>query len=244
MSGGSPPWPVERSEALARLIGEGKTRNVIARELGVKTAAVVGRAQRMGLPVPPHDPRDRKVHDAWPAERVAELKRLWADGHSASQIVAAFDCGMTRSGVIGKVHRLKLPQRSQDSNNQASRAARAARSPKAPAVKRAPKSIGGGGPYMARRARNRPVPAAASQEPPAMPLISELTALCAHHCRWPIGDPQEPAFGFCGHPRAGEGPYCAGHDREAHQPFGARSPKTPAQLARSLRRFTDPAVAA
>ena len=43
----------------------------------------------------------------WTDERVELLKKLWADGLSASQIAAELG-GITRNAVIGKVHRLGL----------------------------------------------------------------------------------------------------------------------------------------
>ncbi len=46
----------------------------------------------------------------WSEERVAELRRMWAEGWSASQIAKALG-GTTRNAVIGKVHRLGLEQR-------------------------------------------------------------------------------------------------------------------------------------
>ena len=47
---------------------------------------------------------------SWTDERVEQLKKLWADGLSASQIAAQIG-GVTRNAVIGKVHRLKLSGR-------------------------------------------------------------------------------------------------------------------------------------
>ncbi len=46
----------------------------------------------------------------WNDENEAELRRLWKTGKSASQIAAALGWP-TRSAVIGKAHRLKLPGR-------------------------------------------------------------------------------------------------------------------------------------
>ena len=46
----------------------------------------------------------------WTDERVETLKKLWADGLSASQIAAELG-GITRNAVIGKVHRLGLSGR-------------------------------------------------------------------------------------------------------------------------------------
>lgn len=46
----------------------------------------------------------------WTEARVEQLKALWSEGLSCSQIAAAMG-GTTRNAVIGKVHRLKLSQR-------------------------------------------------------------------------------------------------------------------------------------
>src|SRR5512145_522569 len=47
---------------------------------------------------------------AWTDERVELLKKLWAEGLSASQIASRLG-GVTRNAVIGKVHRLGLSGR-------------------------------------------------------------------------------------------------------------------------------------
>ncbi|MEM7731365.1 MAG: GcrA family cell cycle regulator [Pseudomonadota bacterium] len=48
---------------------------------------------------------------SWTEERVETLKKMWAEGQSASQIAKALG-GVTRNAVIGKVHRLGLSNRS------------------------------------------------------------------------------------------------------------------------------------
>src|SRR4051794_16531834 len=47
---------------------------------------------------------------SWNDERVETLKKLWAEGLSASQIATELG-GITRNAVIGKVHRLGLSGR-------------------------------------------------------------------------------------------------------------------------------------
>ena len=47
---------------------------------------------------------------SWTEERVEQLKKLWTEGHSASQIANQLG-GVTRNAVIGKVHRLGLSGR-------------------------------------------------------------------------------------------------------------------------------------
>jgi GcrA cell cycle regulator len=47
---------------------------------------------------------------SWTDERVEMLKKMWAEGQSASQIAKELG-GVTRNAVIGKVHRLGLSNR-------------------------------------------------------------------------------------------------------------------------------------
>ncbi|TCP62374.1 GcrA cell cycle regulator [Rhodovulum bhavnagarense] len=47
---------------------------------------------------------------SWTEERVETLKKMWAEGQSASQIAKELG-GVTRNAVIGKVHRLGLSNR-------------------------------------------------------------------------------------------------------------------------------------
>ena len=64
----------------------------------------------------------------WTDERVELLKKLWADGQSASEIAGELG-GITRNAVIGKVHRLGLSGRAKSPSSAAPRPrkARAAR---------------------------------------------------------------------------------------------------------------------
>lgn len=53
---------------------------------------------------------------------------------------------------------------------------------------------------------------AASEQPQFGPVpLSEITRLHRLHCRWPIGDPANPDFHFCGQRVDGAGVYCAEH---------------------------------
>jgi GcrA cell cycle regulator len=57
---------------------------------------------------------------SWTDERVELLKKLWADGLSASQIAAELG-GITRNAVIGKVHRLGLSGRAKSPSSSSPR---------------------------------------------------------------------------------------------------------------------------
>ncbi len=60
------------------------------------------------LTVPPG-----KAAMSWTDERVETLKRMWAEGQSASAIAKELG-GVTRNAVIGKVHRLGLSNRNDE----------------------------------------------------------------------------------------------------------------------------------
>jgi len=81
---------------------------------------------------------------------------------------------------------------------------------------------------LAILARGSSRPARRPHVPPAEELvipvnerkyIQTLTESC---CRWPIGDPQQPEFHFCGKTKIPGLPYCEVHARRAFQPPQAR----------------------
>src|ERR1700722_7844064 len=67
----------------------------------------------------------------WSEDRVEQLKNLWTEGLSASQIARALG-GVTRNAVIGKVHRLGLAGRASPSRSERPRLPMA---PKIPSVR-------------------------------------------------------------------------------------------------------------
>ncbi|PZR35510.1 GcrA family cell cycle regulator [Caulobacter segnis] len=52
-------------------------------------------------------------------------------------------------------------------------------------------------------------------------LVVDLAVLPRQACRWPIGDPKDAAFAWCGRPApmtpAGRSPYCEGHRLRAYR---------------------------
>ena len=113
---------------------------------------------------------------SWTDERVETLKKMWAEGQSASQIAKELG-GVTRNAVIGKVHRLGLSNRvgpgtpAEDEGTAASATATAAPSPAAPAKPApAPRAVA---PEPAPRpAPTAPAPQPVAAEPTAPPMDS------------------------------------------------------------------------
>jgi len=122
---------------------------------------------------------------SWTDERVETLKRMWAEGQSASQIAKELG-GVTRNAVIGKVHRLGLSNRvgGKDEDEAAPAAA-----PAAPKMEPPP-------------AAARPEPAAPKAEPvrpaaerpaaPAAAPVNNVTPLPVRKAIVPAGQPLPP----------------------------------------------------
>lgn len=53
-------------------------------------------------------------------------------------------------------------------------------------------------------------------------LRTSILNLTDQTCKWPIGDPQDTDFHFCGHKPREASPYCEYHSRLAYQPVTDR----------------------
>jgi GcrA cell cycle regulator len=150
----------------------------------------------------------------WTEERVELLKKLWADGLSASQIAAELG-GITRNAVIGKVHRLGLSGRAKSPSSSVPRQ----RKPRSSGMMRVPRSAIRGNTALAYDYAVEPEP-----ELIEIPLEQRKTLLQLTEatCHWPVGDPGSPDFFFCGGQSNEGSPYCNYHSRVAYQPASER----------------------
>jgi GcrA cell cycle regulator len=161
------------------------------------------------LPTSITSPRALGNGPGWTDTRVERLRKFWADGRSASEIAALLG-EVTRNAVIGKVHRLGLAGRRTTS-----------RQPRRSSPRR-----DSSGRVKLRQAHARFVRPAAPLLPPPPPpvaaLMLTLRQLRADQCHWPIGDPKEDGFGYCGCQKAPGVPYCAHHAAIAYNPAARR----------------------
>ena len=157
----------------------------------------------------------------WNEERVELLKKLWAEGLSASQIASRLG-GVTRNAVIGKVHRLGLSGRATSSRSSNPRPRRA----HVPRQHRAPSLLFGTRGNTALKpeyeAEFDPLPLPVEELVIPLNERASILTLKEAMCHWPIGDPGEPEFHFCGRKSIGGLPYCEHHARMAYQPVQAR----------------------
>lgn len=172
---------------------------------------------------------------AWNDERVELLKKLWSDGLSASQIAGRLG-GVTRNAVIGKVHRLGLSGRATTSRMKSHRPRTRPQNPTAKRLMK-PRFAATGNPALRNLYLGDTEPYTPPAEDVEIPLkerkyIQTLTEAC---CRWPIGDPQQADFHFCGKKKVAGLPYCELHARRAFQP---------PQPRRRDREVSIPAIAA
>jgi GcrA cell cycle regulator len=160
----------------------------------------------------------------WTDERVETLKKLWADGLSASQIAAELG-GITRNAVIGKVHRLGLSGRAKSPSSSAPRPRKARAHSHMLRVSR-PAMRGNTALAHAYELEVEPEPELIDN---IIPLGQRRTLLELNEltCRWPIGDPGTAEFFFCGGLPATGLPYCAYHSRVAYQPANVRRDRRP-----------------
>lgn len=168
----------------------------------------------------------------WTAERIDELTRLWKDGHSASTIGKML--GISKNAVVGKAHRLQLPSRPSPirRGSSTSQPRRRQASLQVPPTKITPIKEAGSDEASAQQAREvRSKVEQAPTEPqigrpaPEKPKVSrsqvtlarrKSAPLGAQNCQWPIGDPSDSDFHFCGEPAAAGKPYCDSHCEKAY----------------------------
>ena len=134
---------------------------------------------------------------SWTYERVEKLKQLWEEGLTASRIAAELG-EVTRNAVIGKAHRLGLSGRM------------------------ASKKSNGGISIIRKKKVN------ISQNQKVIniaPVINEpmnptdFENIKDGLCRWPLGEPEEIDFKFCGRNTQEGFVYCQSHYKQAYQPL-------------------------
>lgn len=144
---------------------------------------------------------------AWTNEMVEGLKKMWKQGLTTNEI--AKNLGVSKNSIVGKVHRLNLTARpspikkkEEESEEQIA------------VVKETPQS------QVETKTVKKISPAPAEAKPAAEKTAGSsaclrLTELDNHSCRWPIGDPRDDNFCFCGKKVRGGQTYCEEHSAMA-----------------------------
>lgn len=168
---------------------------------------------------------------SWTDERIALLKKMWKEGKSAADIAKTLGKGVTRNAVIGKAHRMGLSNRPSPIKKPEAPLSRepVKKEPvrkelpvKAREVKPAPKKLVP--PVVVSGVKNNPLARGEIVEPRKMEKEAippgggvALIDLTERMCKWPIGDPREDDFTFCGRGIRAGTPYCHDHAAMAYQ---------------------------
>ncbi len=164
---------------------------------------------------------------SWTDERVERLKKMWAEGLTASHIAKELG-DVTRNAVIGKVHRLGLSGRAKSTRKPVKRTVKTTNAATIAKTETVQAPIPQPSPTIA--VGNTALKSEVMLQPAAMPqrrqveeLIiplhqrASILQLNEHRCKWPIGDPTQPDFHYCGRQKDPAKSYCDHHCGVAYQ---------------------------
>lgn len=160
---------------------------------------------------------------AWTDEMVDQLREMWKQGLTTGEIGKRL--GVSKNSIVGKVHRLGLSGRPSPIKKKDGTEAPAEKKEATENVVKATKP----------KVEKAPAPKATKVEKKAEEKVEveekiEISAPAPHHhngktsltdldnhtCRWPIGDPKDENFHFCGRKvRIGQ-TYCDEHANIAY----------------------------
>lgn len=154
----------------------------------------------------------------WNDEAVEELKRMWDRGMTTGQIAKALN--VTKNSIIGKVHRLCLTARP----SPIKKVSEEKEEKKTVHQEKAPKSAKSSAKDTAivietPKIKEPVVSSSAVVEETNIPLVK----LDNHTCRWPLGDPRDDDFCFCGKRIKTGQTYCEEHAAIAYVRVGKKN---------------------
>lgn len=146
----------------------------------------------------------------WTDEQVEQLRQMWVEGLSANEI--AKKLGVSKNSIVGKVHRLCLQARPSPIK----------RKDNVPEQQALPDAAAEDA-SAAEEIKEEKEETSVSQSMPVKNVKKNcgkntvrLVELDSHTCRWPIGDPRDEDFCFCGkRVRTGQ-TYCDEHSAVAY----------------------------
>jgi GcrA cell cycle regulator len=142
----------------------------------------------------------------WSAEHTEQLRTLWGRELSAAEIGAIIGC--SRHAVIGKAHRIGLAPIERKPAEKPPE--RCGRDKQFPWIRKHRRNFR----TLTQECELKDIPLTVIGEP----MMLSIVELDAATCRWPIGDPRKPSFGYCGHPTKRGSGYCEGHHAIAYCP--------------------------
>ncbi|MGF1658743.1 MAG: GcrA family cell cycle regulator [Rubrimonas sp.] len=203
-------WTDERVARLQEMWNEGLSAAQIAKELGgVTRNAVIGKVHRLGL-----------------SNRATGSARPGGDGHGEHDALAAPDAIEAAAPSVDAAE--PAPEATVAPAPEAAEAQVQPRPEPAPAPARALSPTQRREPQPMSEDRLEVLANLAEIEKSARRV--SLLDLTERVCKWPIGDPTDADFHFCGLPAVPGKPYCAAHVAVAFQPMSSRRDRDRARI--------------
>ena len=160
------------------------------------------------------------INYPWTEEQVALLRAETTEGRSSSEIAQLlaqkFGIRVTRNAVIGKWSRLNMMRRGNPDG-----AIRRKLKKRATKLKPGAKPIS---PFQLKtKVAFKPEPFLVRADLPPPLARKRFIDLTDDDCKWPVGDPLKPGFGFCALPRFPGRPYCETCCQRAYTPVPKRA---------------------
>jgi len=220
-------WTDERIQELSRLWQEGLSASEIGKQLGVSKNAVVGKAHRLKLPARPSPIK----HTAEAKSDTANKKAVASKGNGAGKRESPAKATPARVNGTAETAGTSAAAAGSESGDAAAPASRASTATDSTtdsttdrAVRHAANGSNGSGggagttaaaPGAGSRPRRRTAAVTRGQGPSQRASV-EARGGGGGGCLWPIGDPNDPAFHFCGADPLPGKPYCAEHAARAY----------------------------
>ena len=215
-------WTAAEEQVLATMWAQGASLDAMAERIGRSPSAV--QKKRCGMNLPARK-QTRPAGAKWTPEAIATLTQMWRQGYSASQVAKKLGNGISRNAVIGKAHRLGLAGRDKPSSpaghGNALNIRAAASKDRSGRVKGRP-SRPKGQPKVKVARKSAPAPV----EYVPGPGVSYDALQPRGQCRWPVGDPAEPDFHYCGAKPDTGSSYCAWHESRSRSAARPRRKRT------------------
>ncbi len=172
---------------------------------------------------------------AWTDKMVEDLKIMWEQGLTTGEIGKRL--GVSKNSIVGKVHRLQLTPRPSPIKKKADGEPKAKKTSKKEGIielvvepekkeeliielvvepsKTTKKETAKSSSKKEKEAKNKEKAEATFKKEPANPYVyrqnMSLAELDNRSCRWPIGDPKDEDFHFCGKKVKPGFSYCEAH---------------------------------
>lgn len=168
---------------------------------------------------------------AWTFQQEEQLKQLWAEGYSASEIAREMGA-TTRNAVLGKAHRMGLDGSTRLPNEELKKLRKARQQE---ANRRHKK----GEDYIKEERQSKPLLKDAPKKKfkkltqelpefvePERANPRDIQTLEEGECKFPIGEPKTADFYFCGARQKDGSSYCPHHHEIAYRPLKRTARKT------------------